>query len=40
MVLGKLSPQAILKRELATAVPIIYRLNSDSTVASTLDLAV
>jgi 2,3-bisphosphoglycerate-dependent phosphoglycerate mutase len=28
-----------LKRELATGVPIIYRLNADSTVASKLDLA-
>jgi 2,3-bisphosphoglycerate-dependent phosphoglycerate mutase len=28
-----------LKRELATGVPIIYRLNADSTVASHLDLA-
>jgi 2,3-bisphosphoglycerate-dependent phosphoglycerate mutase len=39
MVLEKLSPEAILKRELATGVPIIYRLNADSTVASKLDLA-
>ena len=28
-----------LKRELATGVPIVYRLNADSTVASKLDLA-
>jgi 2,3-bisphosphoglycerate-dependent phosphoglycerate mutase len=39
MVLEKLSPESILKRELATGVPIIYRLNADSTVASKLDLA-
>ena len=39
MVLEKLSPENILKRELATGVPIIYHLNADSTVASTLDLA-
>jgi 2,3-bisphosphoglycerate-dependent phosphoglycerate mutase len=39
MVLEKLSPAAILKRELGTGVPIIYRFNADSTVASKLDLA-
>ena len=39
MVLEKLTPEQILKRELATGVPIIYRLNTDSTVASKLDLA-
>jgi 2,3-bisphosphoglycerate-dependent phosphoglycerate mutase len=39
MVLEKLSPDTILKRELATGVPIIYRFNADATVASTLDLA-
>jgi 2,3-bisphosphoglycerate-dependent phosphoglycerate mutase len=39
MVLEKLSPEDILKRELATGVPIVYRLNADSTVASKLDLA-
>src|ERR687889_572734 len=39
MVLEKLTPETILKRELATGVPIIYRLNADSTVASQLDLA-
>ena len=39
MVLEKLSPEQILKRELATGVPIIYRLNPDATVASKLDLA-
>ena len=39
MVLEKLTPETILKRELATGTPIIYRLNADSTVASTQDLA-
>jgi 2,3-bisphosphoglycerate-dependent phosphoglycerate mutase len=39
MVLEKLSPEGILKRELATGVPIIYRLNADATVGSKLDLA-
>ncbi|MDB5634325.1 MAG: phosphoglyceromutase [Tardiphaga sp.] len=39
MVLEKLTPEGILSRELATGVPIIYRLNADSTVASKLDLA-
>ena len=39
MVLEKLSPEGILKRELATGVPIVYRLNADATVASKLDLA-
>ncbi len=39
MVLEKLSPEGILKRELATGAPIIYRLNADATVASKLDLA-
>ncbi len=33
MVLDRLSPQEIVKRELATGVPLIYRLNPDSTVA-------
>jgi 2,3-bisphosphoglycerate-dependent phosphoglycerate mutase len=39
MVLERLSPQGIVKRELATGVPILYRLNADSTVAETVDLA-
>ena len=39
MVLEKLSPEGILKRELSTGVPIIYRLNADSTVAEKTDLA-
>jgi 2,3-bisphosphoglycerate-dependent phosphoglycerate mutase len=33
MVLDGLSPQEIVKREIATGVPLIYRLNADSTVA-------
>jgi 2,3-bisphosphoglycerate-dependent phosphoglycerate mutase len=33
MVLDHLSPQEIVKREIATGVPLIYRLNADSTVA-------
>jgi 2,3-bisphosphoglycerate-dependent phosphoglycerate mutase len=33
MVLDCLSPEEIVKRELATGVPLIYRLNTDSTVA-------
>ena len=39
MVLEKLTPEQIIARELLTGVPIIYRLNADSTVASKLDLA-
>src|SRR6186997_3130603 len=39
MVLERLTPEKILKRELATGAPVIYRLNADSTVASKLDLA-
>jgi len=39
MVLERLTPEQILKRELATGVPIIYHLNADATVASRLDLA-
>jgi 2,3-bisphosphoglycerate-dependent phosphoglycerate mutase len=39
MVLERLSPEGILKREIATGVPIIYRLNADATVSSKLDLA-
>ena len=33
MVLEKLTPEGILKRELATGAPIIYKLNADATVA-------
>jgi 2,3-bisphosphoglycerate-dependent phosphoglycerate mutase len=39
MVLEKLSPDQILKREIGTGVPLIYRLNADSTVAEKQDLA-
>ena len=39
MVLDRLSPDEILKRELGTGVPMIYRLNADSTVAERMDLA-
>ena len=39
MVLEKLSPEGIVARELATGVPIIYRLNADATVAEKIDLA-
>ena len=34
MVLDKLTPQTIPAMELATGVPLVYRLNGDSTVAS------
>jgi 2,3-bisphosphoglycerate-dependent phosphoglycerate mutase len=39
MVLERLSPDGIVKRELATGVPLIYRLNADSTVANMQELA-
>jgi 2,3-bisphosphoglycerate-dependent phosphoglycerate mutase len=39
MVLDRLSPDTIVKRELGTGVPMIYRLNADSTVAERMDLA-
>src|SRR6202034_592662 len=39
MVLERLSPEKIVARELATGVPMIYRLNADSTVAEKTDLA-
>ncbi|HTS40024.1 MAG TPA: 2,3-bisphosphoglycerate-dependent phosphoglycerate mutase [Xanthobacteraceae bacterium] len=39
MVLDRLGPAEIVKRELGTGVPMIYRLNADATVASKLDLA-
>jgi 2,3-bisphosphoglycerate-dependent phosphoglycerate mutase len=39
MVLERLSPQQIVEREIATGVPLIYRLNADSTVAEKKDLA-
>jgi 2,3-bisphosphoglycerate-dependent phosphoglycerate mutase len=39
MVLERLSPTEIVDREIATGVPLIYRLNADSTVAEKKDLA-
>lgn len=39
MVLDKHTPESITKLNLETGVPMIYRLNADSTVASKLDLA-
>ena len=39
MVLDKHTPETITKLNLDTGVPMIYRLNADSTVASKLDLA-
>jgi 2,3-bisphosphoglycerate-dependent phosphoglycerate mutase len=39
MVLDRLSPDGIIKRELGTGVPMVYRLNADSTVAERMDLA-
>jgi 2,3-bisphosphoglycerate-dependent phosphoglycerate mutase len=39
MVLERLSTTQILDRELSTGVPLIFRLNADSTVASRRDLA-
>jgi 2,3-bisphosphoglycerate-dependent phosphoglycerate mutase len=34
MALDGLSPEEIVKQELATGVPIVYRLREDSSVAS------
>jgi 2,3-bisphosphoglycerate-dependent phosphoglycerate mutase len=39
MVLEHLSPAEIVVREIATGVPLIYRLNADSTVAEKRELA-
>jgi 2,3-bisphosphoglycerate-dependent phosphoglycerate mutase len=39
MVLERLSPTEIVGHEIATGVPLIYRLNADSTVAEQEDLA-
>jgi 2,3-bisphosphoglycerate-dependent phosphoglycerate mutase len=33
MVLDKLTPDQVTKLELATGVPLVYRLNADTTVA-------
>ena len=38
MVLDRLSPAEIVKREIGTGVPLIYRLKADSTVASGREL--
>ncbi|MBB6306792.1 2,3-bisphosphoglycerate-dependent phosphoglycerate mutase [Xanthobacter tagetidis] len=38
MVLERLSPEGIMKRELATGAPILYRLAADSTVIEHRDL--
>ena len=38
MVLDRLSPAEIVKREIGTGVPLVYWLNADSTVASRLEL--
>jgi len=39
MVLDRHTPESIIKLNLETGAPMIYRLNADSTVASKLDLA-
>jgi 2,3-bisphosphoglycerate-dependent phosphoglycerate mutase len=39
MVLDKHTPDTITKLNLETGIPMIYRINADSTVASKLDLA-
>jgi 2,3-bisphosphoglycerate-dependent phosphoglycerate mutase len=39
MVLDRLGPKEIVAREIATGVPMIYRLNADATVAEREDLA-
>lgn len=39
MAMEGLSGEAIIARELATGVPIVYRLNADSTIASCEELA-
>ena len=39
MVLDRHTQDSIIKLNLETGVPMIYRLNADSTVASKLDLA-
>ena len=38
MMLEKLTPDEILKRELATGVPIVYHLNADGSIATRKDL--
>jgi 2,3-bisphosphoglycerate-dependent phosphoglycerate mutase len=39
MVLERLTPKEIVAREIATGVPLVYRLNTDATVAEMRDLA-
>ncbi len=39
MAMEGLTPDAIIARELATGVPIVYRLNADSTISSKEELA-
>jgi len=39
MVLDRLTPDEITKRELATGAPLIYRLNADTTVAEKREMA-
>jgi 2,3-bisphosphoglycerate-dependent phosphoglycerate mutase len=39
MVLDKHTPESITKLNIDTGVPMIYRLNADSTVKSKVDLA-
>jgi 2,3-bisphosphoglycerate-dependent phosphoglycerate mutase len=39
MVLDRLTPKEIIARELATGVPMVYRLNADATVAEHQELA-
>ncbi len=39
MAMEGLTPQEIIARELATGVPIVYRLNADSTIAEKQELA-
>jgi 2,3-bisphosphoglycerate-dependent phosphoglycerate mutase len=34
MVLDRLTPDQVLQLELATGLPLVYRLNADTTVAS------
>jgi 2,3-bisphosphoglycerate-dependent phosphoglycerate mutase len=39
MVLDRLTPEQIVKREIATGVPLVYRLNADATVADRKEMA-
>jgi 2,3-bisphosphoglycerate-dependent phosphoglycerate mutase len=39
MVLDRLTPDAVTKLELATGMPLVYRLNADTTVAEKQILA-